>query len=146
MLGMIASGYLSLNDLEIFITEVKNQLNAEAIFGVNLFIKAYLDKPNFLPTSKEILKAEELNFTVPKNIAEKDYIALLIKHKVQIVSTTFGILSKESITLLQKYNIEIIATVTSIAEAQLAINKNIHLLYFKVLKLEVIKPPSSTMN
>ena len=140
ILGMIASGYLSLDDLEKFIIKVKSLLKTDDIFGVNLFIEPYLDKPSYLPKSKEILEAEklltqsisnELNFTVPSNIAEKDYIELLIKHQVPIVSTTFGLLSKESISQLQQNNIEVIATVTNIAEAQLAIDKNIRTIIFQ---------------
>ena len=140
MLGMIASGYLSFGDLENFIIEVKSLLNADAIFGVNLFIEPHLDRPIHLPKNKEILDAEklfiktesnELNFTVPINIAEKDYVELLIKHQVPIVSTTFGLLSKKSINQLQQNSIEVIATVTSIAEAQLAIDKSIKTIIFQ---------------
>lgn len=140
MLGMIASGYLSFNDLESFITKVKSLLNTGAIFSVNLFIEPQLDKANHLPKNKEILEAEKLfvktesnnlDFTVPTNIAEKDYIELLIKHHVPIVSTTFGLLSKKSITQLQRHDIEVIATVTSTIEAQLAIDKNIKTIVFQ---------------
>ncbi|UQY80068.1 Nitronate monooxygenase [Candidatus Hepatincola sp. Av] len=122
MLGSIPAGYLSLELLQKFIKETKS-LTKEP-FMVNLFIEKPRKKEQVFKKANPIITIEQSlkntqtnkNFTVPPTVLEKDYINLLVKEKIPIVSTTFGFLNKSSIKYLKENNIKIIGTATSYEE------------------------------
>lgn len=125
MLGFIASGYLSLEQLEEQIIIVKqNLVNDEAKFGVNLFLDAkrngaqkYHKPIEFIGFEHSIgLNTDDNEFIVPQSISEDDYVELLIKHNVPIVSCTFGFLGPRSVNKLKSYGIKIVGNATSIEE------------------------------
>lgn len=139
LLGMIPSGYLSLEALENFIVKTKKLMNDEAIYGLNIFIEKIFDQKYIFDKSRDVISAEntltnekvDSTFTVPTAIEECDYVDMVIKHNIPVVSTTFGLLSKKSIDKLTRHNVEVIATVTSIKEAELALELNIKVLIFQ---------------
>lgn len=122
MLGFIPSGYLSLAQLEDFIIKVKQNIDHDSIFGVNIFIEKprisqTIYKPNYLyELEKNFDEITSLTVNIPKNIEESDYIELLIKYSVKIVSCTFGFFNHSSIKKLKEHNIKIIANITNIEE------------------------------
>lgn len=130
LLGFIPAGYLSLDQLDEFIYKVKQNLSSINLpFGVNLFLEEQrvndqvFDKPEYYQALEKELGFESRPvFNVPKSIVESDYIDLLIKHSVPIVSCTFGVFSTDSIERLKKHNIKIIGNVTSVAEFESCYN------------------------
>lgn len=126
MLGFIASGYLSLEQLEEQIIIVKqNLVNDKAKFGVNLFLDAKrngaqkYNKPiEFIQFEKSIGLDNNNEFIVPQSISEDDYVELLIKHNVPIVSCTFEFLGPRSVNKLKSYGIKIVGNATNIEEVR----------------------------
>jgi nitronate monooxygenase len=125
MLGFIASGYLSLEQLEEQIIRVKqNLINDKAKFGVNLFLDAeriraqkYSKPIEFIGFEHSIgLNIDDNEFIVPQSISKDDYVELLIKHNVPIVSCTFGFLEACSANKLKNHGIKIVGNATSIEE------------------------------
>lgn len=122
MLGSIPAGYLTITALEKFIFEVK-QLTSKP-FIVNLFNEPLRTKEQVFQKSHTIKALEKKlgskqvseTFSVPATINEEDYINLLIKEKVPIVSTTFGFLNKNSIKRLKDNNIKIVGNATTSKE------------------------------
>lgn len=91
MLGCIPSGYLSLETLQSFIQEVKTLTKQP--FVVNLFCEEFRQFDGIANKPKSILKIEEnlgiqllsQTFTIPKTVAENEYVDLLIREEVPIV-------------------------------------------------------------
>ncbi|ASG68630.1 hypothetical protein fh0823_16850 [Francisella halioticida] len=59
MLGMISSGYLSIQQLEEFILEVKKSLKIGSVFGINLFIEPFVNQSKSYDKNHNIVRAEE---------------------------------------------------------------------------------------
>lgn len=125
MLGTIAAGYLSLAALEKFIIEVKSLTTQQ--FAVNIFIEPERLAPQTLAKPQIILNLErqvdlplEHYFIVPATVHQDEYVNLLLKHKVTIVSSTFGLFTKENMLRLKQNNITVIANATNIAEISAA--------------------------
>lgn len=128
MLGMIPSGYLTIEELEQFVFKVKRALKPKAMYGINIFIQPEKNVVTEWSKSSVIIDAEcevcadtvSTHFQVPVVLSENEYIDFIIKHGIPIVSTTFGLLSQSAIERLLHHNVVIIATVTSMVEAKLA--------------------------
>lgn len=122
IIGFIPGGYLSLPQLEEFIINVKNLLNPNAVFGVNIFIESdrkseMIDKPNYIINIEKELNYNSINqIEIPSNIPENDYIDLFIKYSVKIISCTFGFFNNQSFQRLKEYNIKTIANTTNLKE------------------------------
>ncbi len=130
VLGFIASGYLSLEQLEERIINVwKSLTNPAAKFGVNLFLDderklaQTFAKPDYIKQiENEIGLIGEAAFLVHSTIAESDYVDLLIKYSVPIVSCTFGFLQASSVDKLKDNGIKIIGNATTLAEFEYCLN------------------------
>ena len=125
MLGSIASGYLSLTALEEFILKVK-QLTMKP-FVVNVFIEPEQKTPQILLKPQLIMDLERQlgmpdapDFTLPATIPQDEYINLLLKHNVPVVSCTFGLFSPDNLLRLKKHAVVVIANATNLAEVHAA--------------------------
>ena len=140
LLGMIPSGYLNLESLNKFVTDVKKDLNKDAVFGVNIFIEEYDTNDKYLEKSVNILNFESKivrnseyssKFKIPINISENQYVKFIIEHDIKVVSTTFGLFTKKSIDELKKHGVDIISTVTNMQEAQMSVDLGIKNIIFQ---------------
>lgn len=125
MLGTIAAGYLSITALEEFIIEVKSLTTQQ--FAVNIFIEPESLTPQTLAKPQIILNLEhqvglplENCFIVPATVHQDEYVTLLLKHNVTIVSCTFGLFTKENMLRLKQNNVIVIANATNLAEINAA--------------------------
>jgi nitronate monooxygenase len=125
MLGSIASGYLTLDGLEKFILAVKAL--TEKPFAVNIFIEEERETQQILAKPQLIIDLEvktgvpvENHFTVPATISQDEYVSLLLKHKVTIVSCTFGLFNADNMLRLKQQNVIVIANATSLVEVKAA--------------------------
>ena len=137
MLGSIPSGYLSLEQLENFIIEVKNRTSHP--FQVNMFVD-YCDHHQLnIPKPQELLVIEkklgiyESDYcTMPQTPAVSDIVALAIEYKVPIVSTIFGILEVHDLKKLQDNDVFLMVTVNCVEEAEIAISQlNVNAIIFQ---------------
>ena len=126
MLGSIASGYLSLAQVDRFINQVQAQTTAP--FSVNIFVD-YNDygQVSFVKP-KEIIQIEadlgldvDDRFIIPPPPSMRDLIALLIDRKVPIVSTTFGLLKDDDVAALKQAGIILITTINAVDEIDVAL-------------------------
>ncbi|WP_067712226.1 nitronate monooxygenase [Nocardia yamanashiensis] len=119
-LGFVAAGYLSTGALGERIAATR-ALTGKA-FGVNLF---YPSAPT--PTDRFASYIEDIAREFPIGEARHDTdewdekLALLLADPVPVVSCTFGCPSAEEIARLHGVGSEVWVTVTSVAEAQLAV-------------------------
>lgn len=125
MLGTIAAGYLNIDTLEKFILDVKSLTTQP--FAVNIFIEPERLTPQTLTKPQIILNLErqvglplENHFIVPATIHQDEYVTLLLKHNVTIVSCTFGLFTKENMLRLKQNNVIVIANATNLAEINAA--------------------------
>jgi len=126
MLGSLASGYLSLEELENCIIKIKKKTTKP--FLVNIFVD-YTDYRQLnVPKPAELIQIEkELGiydsdfFDIPHATKVEEIIDVVIKHNIKAVSTTFGLLHKQDIEKLKNNNIFLITTVNSVKEAKIAI-------------------------
>jgi len=130
MLGSIASGYLSLTALEEFILKVK-QLTVKP-FAVNVFIEPERKTPQVLLKPQSIMALEqqlgmtdEPDFKLPATIPQDEYISLLLKHNVPIVSCTFGLFSPDNMLRLKKHAVVVIANATNLADVHAAYQRGV---------------------
>lgn len=133
MLGSVASGYMAPAILEEYLVKVKSLTAAP--FLLNIFIEEprYQDiqyrKPELIISYEEQIGLErEEFFTVPKTVSEEDYLEIILKHGISVVSTTFGFFQPSTIRKLHQHKVAIIATVTSAAEAILALDAGVEAL------------------
>ncbi len=126
MLGAVPSGYLSLDQAQEFIEEVKKQTSRP--FSLNLFVDymAYSDRPIKKPD--EIVSIEQAydeesfpTFCIPSLPSVDDLIQLAINCAVPVVSTTFGLLGPFHVTALKTAGIKIMTTINSVYELELAL-------------------------
>ncbi|MEY8765265.1 MULTISPECIES: NAD(P)H-dependent flavin oxidoreductase [Francisella] len=125
MLGMIPAGYLSLNDLERMIVDVQSKLlDKTNLVGVNLFIENHknqvlIKNARVTDLEFEMIKVEDRykEFLVPQSISHSDYIDLILRHNIKVVSMTFGLLDSYLIQELKNKNVTVIANITSMEEA-----------------------------
>lgn len=126
MLGSIASGYLTIEQVSSFIDHV--QALTDAPYSINLFVDYDEYGQDRFAKPHEIVQIElglglkeDTSFTIPPPPAMSDLIALLIDRKVPIVSTTFGLLKDEDVTSLKQAGITLMTTVNSVSEVEIAI-------------------------
>ncbi len=125
MLGSIPSGYLNFDSLENLIKKVKAKTKKP--FQVNIFIDYQSDSAIYKKPQELIILEKSVGcyksdyFQVEKPLTVDEIIQLIVKYKVPIISTTFGLLQKNYITLLKKNNVQIMSTVTSIDEMEVAL-------------------------
>lgn len=127
-LGFLAGGYLSADQLEQLIE--KTRLLGTASFGVNLFVpneevdattelKQYETKMKQLATG---IQTEAGALAYSDDDWDKK-LRLLLSSEVPFASFTFGCPSKETLQLLKANHTKTIVTVTTLAEAEFAINE-----------------------
>jgi nitronate monooxygenase len=139
LLGMIPGGYLNLDSLNKFVTNVKKDINKDAVFGLNIFIEEYNKNDQYFEKSSNILNFEgkiynneySNKFKFPTNISENQYVKFIIEHDIKVVSTTFGLFTKKSIDELKKHGVDIISTVTNMKEAQMSVDRGIKNIVFQ---------------
>lgn len=126
MLGSIASGYLSLQQVDSFIDKVQALTNAP--FMVNIFVDYSDYGQGSLAKPDEIVQIEtrlgidaDSSFIVPPSPDMGDLVALLADRRVPIVSTTFGLLKDEDVATLKQAGIKLMTTVNAVAEIDVAI-------------------------
>jgi len=104
ILGSLATGYMSLNQ----IAESLSQINTTMPYQANIFVdyKAYGNKP----------------FKKPKKIIQLE--KELARYGVPVISTTFGLLRNDTLSVLRKNNIILMTTVNSVEEAQASLCEN----------------------
>lgn len=130
MVGSIASGYLSLSDCEQFIQRVI-ALSSNR-FILNLFIEEPRHTLQRYKKSDSIIRIEQQLdiyerdwFEVPPTIAIQDYLELVNKYQIPAISTTFGLLPQDTVKELQLNGVKVIASVTSLTEAQDALDTGV---------------------
>jgi nitronate monooxygenase len=124
LLGFIAGGYLTPSALDELILTTKSMLQPGAQFGVNIFIEANPRVNETIVTKPaDILKLEKLlaiksdeGMVIPPTIAEDEYIHIIIKNLVPIVSCTFGFFNPRSVAKLKAHGIKIIGNASSFDE------------------------------
>lgn len=121
MLGCIPGGYLDMPSLKNFIIKTKELTKVS--FCLNLFIEDERKEVIQVKKSEKILKLEKdlgmsvnVMTTAPKTILHEEYVELIIKECIPVVSFTFGFFNKKLTEKLKSNGIKIIGTVTSIDE------------------------------
>ena len=126
MLGSLASGYMSLAEVEQAIIEVKARTKAP--FALNIFVD-YADYDTApMPKPSEISLIERrLGLTldewyiIPPLPRTTDIVQLAVDHQVPIISTVFGLLNDQDTDALKSAGILLMTTVNSIEEVEIAI-------------------------
>lgn len=127
MLGSIPSGYLQLHHIESFLTTVTRQTVNP--FQLNIFVdyEEYAHKPVQKPD--EIIQIEQnlgiakaQSFSMPSLPSFAEILDLVIKYKVPVISTTFGVPGDEDLRRIKDNNIILLITVNSMKEALAAIS------------------------
>ena len=128
-LSFIPGGYLSPDELEDFIKDTKRLTDRP--FGVNLFIEQDLYSPHYYK-SKTVIDLEKSlginknpDVPLPQRFSEADYIKVILKNKIYLVSCTFGVFSSDSITRLRANKVKIWSNVTSLSEAEFSLAKRV---------------------
>ncbi len=126
MLGSIPSGYLSLEQLENFIIEVKAKTPNP--FQVNIFVDYQQHHQPNIQKPKELIEIEKKLgiynsdfFDIPSVTKVNEILELILKHKIKIISTTFGRLQQQDIQKLKNNDVFIMNTVNCVKEAEIAI-------------------------
>jgi nitronate monooxygenase len=126
MLGSIASGYMTIEQVSSFIDQVQALTTAPVSF--NLFVDyddygqdSFVKPQEIVQIETGLGLAEDHSFTIPPPPTMGDLIALLIDRKVSIVSTTFGLLKDDDVIALKQAGIILMTTVNSVSEADIAI-------------------------
>ncbi|MBM7659744.1 nitronate monooxygenase [Bacillus mesophilus] len=123
-LGMIGAGYLSPEQLQRQIHEIKNQTSKP--FGVNLFVPTpySIDEERIqvanqlLAPFREQLSVTETRFSpVDQNSVFEEQIHVLIEEEVKVCSFTFGLPSEVSVNILKGKGIVLVGTATNVKEA-----------------------------
>lgn len=126
MLGSMASGYLSLEQVDSFIGHVQAQTTAP--FSVNIFVDYDDYGQDSFAKPQEIIQIEtglgleeDHSFTIPPPPSMRDLVTLLIDRKVPVVSTTFGLLKDDDVAALKQAGIVLMTTVNAVDEIDIAI-------------------------
>ncbi|BAV94584.1 NAD(P)H-dependent flavin oxidoreductase [Ichthyobacterium seriolicida] len=127
MLGSIPSGYLTIDDIEKFIVEVKSKTSHS--FQVNVFADyneynlLNLKKPEeIISIEREIGMYESDFFDIPSQSKVSEIVQLTIDHKVRILSTTFGIFNSDDIEKLKRAGVRIMTTINNLEELKIAVS------------------------
>lgn len=126
--GFLAAGYLSSAQLEENIAKTKAL--GTSSFGVNLFVPSdtahLVEEVNSYETKmQKLAKKLGTEAGTPRYSDDEwdEKIRLLLTLEIPYVSFTFGCPSKEILELFQQKQIKTIVTVTTLAEAQFAIEQ-----------------------
>jgi nitronate monooxygenase len=126
MLGSIPSGYLQLNQIDSFTTEVKRKTSLP--FQINFFVdydehsSANLLKPDEIFQIERGLNVESSNsVTIPILPSLSEMLDISIKHNIPIISTTFGVPNDKDMQLIKDNNIILLITVNSREETRIAL-------------------------
>ncbi len=122
MLGSVATGYLSLQDCDAMLNKVRSLTKNPVL--VNVFIEKVRNNQNEYPKPQTIIQIEQHiigdslpSFAVPATISQEEYLSLLLKYKIEYVSSTFGFFKPSIIRKLKSHGIQILASVTNLEEA-----------------------------
>jgi nitronate monooxygenase len=130
--GTVAGGYLTADSLREVIATTRTMTSAP--FGVNLFMPSVAGDPAEIATYAGHLHAEAERLGVALGQPRWDddgYVAKLDvvqSERVHLVSFTFGCPTPEIVERLHRAGIEVAVTVTSVAEAELAVDAGTDLL------------------
>ncbi|MBB4825214.1 nitronate monooxygenase [Sporosarcina luteola] len=122
VLGSIGAGYLSAEETQKFIQEVKKR--TERTFAVNLFVPEdeQLDQELFREAYEALQPiGEKLGMPFWKVLLStsqfEQQIDVIIQEKVQVCSFTFGLPKSNDVKRLKEAEIKLIGTATSVEEA-----------------------------
>jgi nitronate monooxygenase len=126
--GFLATGYASADKVRRAIVELRHL--SDAAFGINLFVPEPITLEGLLLDEyRELLgeRAARFGAPLPDEIpfSDDDFdakIDLVITESVPVVSFTFGAPPPEVIARLHEHDICVVITVTTVTEAQLAID------------------------
>ncbi len=130
--GTVAAGYLTADSLWEAIVATRTMTAAP--FGVNLFMPSVAGDPAEIAAYAAILQPEAERLAVALGEARWDNDSYEAKldvvetARVALVSFTFGCPASETIERLHRATIEVAITVTSVPEAQLAVEAGADLL------------------
>ncbi|WP_058309107.1 NAD(P)H-dependent flavin oxidoreductase [Gracilibacillus massiliensis] len=126
-LGMIGAGYMTPNQMEEQIREIKKL--TQNFFGVNLFVpNDFKVDDNEIKTANQLLNpiraklnVQDDNTEIPatKKMVEtfRHQVKVILEEKVPVCSFTFGIPSREIINELKQNGTVVIGTATTVHEA-----------------------------
>ncbi|WP_269799206.1 NAD(P)H-dependent flavin oxidoreductase [Bacillus xiapuensis] len=123
-LGNIGAGYLSGEQTEAFIREVKRLTDAS--FGINLFVpenpaadieKVEKAKKRLAPYRKELGMEADRSNSVASASAYPEQLAVVLKEKVPVCSFTFGLPEADVVEQLKANQTLVIGTATTVEEA-----------------------------
>ena len=126
MIGSIAGGYLSLEQMEAMISQV--QQRTPRPFALNIFVDNHiypahplLKPPEIVGLEKQlgIYRADHYMIQQPPSVS--DIIDLVCSMQVPVLSTTFDLLEKDHIHRLKTAGVRIMTTVNSTREIEPAI-------------------------
>lgn len=129
-LGFIPAGYLTPDELEDFIKDTRRLTKNK--FGVNLFIEhehysQHQFKSKAVIDLEKVLGIHNSNYVeFPKQHPESDYINVILKNKIDLVSCTFGVFNNDTMTRLRANNVQVLATTTCIAEIEFSLLKKVN--------------------
>ena len=131
LLGSLASGYLSLPEIQSLIHET--QKSTHKPFQLNLFANE-IDSPTdslFITKPNEVIKLEKQlgiesssHALIVEKVLVNDLVTLAIENHIPIISTTFGVLDKEQAARVKSAGIKLMTTINSLADAHSAMVLN----------------------
>ena len=130
--GFVAAGYLSAEGLERVIATTRELTSSP--FGVNLFVPSQPGDPVEVAAYAEVLQpeAERLGATLGEprwdDDAYDEKLDVVESAQVHLVSFTFGCPTSAVVERLHGGNIQVAVTVTSVLEAQMAVDAGTDLL------------------
>lgn len=122
-LGTFGAGYSTPEDLDRILKKIRSLTDFQ--FGVNLFVPGQYEVDQerikqiseiMRPYRKELGISEKAEYEpIEENYNEQ--VAVLIRHKVPVISFTFGVPGKDSVRELKRSGAVIIGTCTTVDEA-----------------------------
>ena len=126
LIGSIAGGYLSLEQMEAMISQVQQRTSRP--FALNIFVDKHIYPAQPLLKPPEIIALEKQlgihhtdHYVIQQPPLVSDIIDLVCSKRIPLLSTTFDLLDKDSINRLKTAGVRIMTTVNSTREIPPAI-------------------------
>jgi nitronate monooxygenase len=124
-LGTLGAAYLKPEEIRIAIRRIKEQTSKP--FAVNLFCTEWQDQYTGVDESQKVLNSirvklgmKEMEKRVVTNNFFEEQFDVLLKEKVPVVSTAFGVLPLEKMAAVKERGMTVTTMVTTVREALLA--------------------------
>src|SRR3954471_10340394 len=124
-LGTLGAAYMKPEEIITAIRRIKEQTSKP--FAVNLFCTEWQDQSTGVDESQKVLKAiraklgmKGLEHKVVTNNFFEEQFDVLMKEKVPVISTAFGILPREKMAAVKNSGMLVTTMVTTVREAKLA--------------------------